>query len=51
VKIVWRELGLGIGGIGDGRGFSAYRPDFVGEIGNFTDNVPIYHFSTVIVIG
>jgi hypothetical protein len=31
------ELGLGIGGNGDGRGFSAYHSDFGGENGNFTD--------------
>jgi hypothetical protein len=30
-------LGLGIEGNGDGRGFSAYRPDFSGENSNFTD--------------
>jgi hypothetical protein len=30
-------VGLGIGGNGDGRGFSAYRPNFGGENGNFTD--------------
>jgi hypothetical protein len=28
---------VGIGEIGDGRGFSAYRPNFFGEVGNFTD--------------
>ena len=30
-------VGLGIGGNGDGRGFSTYHPDFGGENGNFTD--------------
>jgi hypothetical protein len=41
-------LGVGIRGISDGRGFFAYHPDFVGEIG---DKVMISHISTVIVTG
>jgi hypothetical protein len=44
-------IGVGIGGIGNGRGFSAYRPDFVGEVGNFTDFLPTRFISTVTVTG
>jgi len=40
-----------IGRIGNGRGFSAYRPDFVGEVGNFTDFLPTRFISTVTITG
>jgi hypothetical protein len=43
-------VNLGVG-IGDGRGFSAYRPDFVGEVGNFTDFFPTWSILTIIVAG
>jgi hypothetical protein len=44
-------LGVGIGGIRKGRGFSAYRPEEVGEVGNFTDFLPTRIISTVTVTG
>lgn len=31
------HVGVGIGGIGHGKGLSAYRPKLVNEISNFTD--------------
>jgi hypothetical protein len=45
------QIGVGIGGIGDGRGFSVYHPDFVGEVGNFTDFFPTWSISTATVAG
>jgi hypothetical protein len=44
-------VGVGIGGIGDGKGFAAYRPDFIGEVDNFTNFFSISHISTVTVTG
>jgi hypothetical protein len=45
------KLGVGIRGIRDGRGFSAYRPDLVSEVGNFTDFFPTWSISTATVAG
>jgi hypothetical protein len=39
-------VGVGIGRIGGGKGFYAYRPAIVGEVSNFTDFIPIRLFST-----
>jgi hypothetical protein len=41
--VVYRYVGVGIGEIGNGKGFSAYRPDFVGKVGNFTDSFSTLH--------
>jgi hypothetical protein len=44
-------IGVGIGGIGTGRRVFAYRPDVVGEVGNFTDLFPTTYISSDTVTG
>jgi hypothetical protein len=41
---------VGIGGIGDGRGFLAYRPEVVGEVENFTDFIPTMSISFPVTV-
>jgi hypothetical protein len=46
-----QKVEVGIGGIGNGRGFSAYCLEEVGEVGNFTDFLPTRFISTVTITG
>jgi hypothetical protein len=43
---VHQSVGVGIGGIDNGRRVFAYRPDVVGEVGNFTDFFPTTYISS-----